>query len=377
MDMNQYRKHLLALGIAAVCLMVPVFANAQNDYYAFFDRYLYHQLGQSARSAAMGGVYSALQGGDMGLLGNPASLGFLEDRYIMLDFDYEEVASTTSILGGPFAPPAQAGAETQSDLYTIGAGIAYPFEWGALALSYSYRDDQMDSGLYRFSNTSLRQSDDRERHAVSVGGGYRVNDLWAIGYRYSYINWDSDTILSVVRPLPAYQLAVVPEEFEGHRNHFGVQYRPSDILAFGLDGTYGLGDRDSSVAGNADADSWTIQGGVAYQAFEDIPLLLALDLSFENHELTGGGSNIDEDLFGVHLGAEYKVTDNVFLRAGYRYEDYDYKDQVLSINENPQIGGYSAGVGLEYDRYTLDYGFVYTDTGSGDMSHFVGVGIKF
>jgi len=372
MNMNRQRPILLALGVFTCLYLVPAMAEAQNnDYYAHYNRQRFYELQLSPRSAAMGGAYSALQGGDEALLGNPAAFGFLEKPYLSLGFDYQEVASDVTLLDPNFP------LEAKSEFWDAGIGGAYPFEWGAVGLLYSYREDDMSTDGDAFSMVGfLNQEADLERHQVSVGAGYRIDEQWAVGYRYSYIDWELDTQFNITRPAPGV-FATVSEEFQGHRNQVGVQYKMNRNLAFGIDGYYGIGDRDSDQMGDADADSWAIRGGVAWRFLEDIPLLVALDLNYENRELDGGFNDNEEDYFGLHLGAEYEVYENLFLRAGYKFEDIEFDSPVTNINEEPSISGYSAGLGYKYDRFKIDYAFVFTDTASSDMAHYVGFGVEF
>jgi len=144
-----------------------------------------------------------------------------------------------------------------------------------------------------------------------------------------------------------------------------------------LDGYYGLGDRDSDLMGNADADSWSIRGGVAWRFLEDIPLLAAMDLNYENRDLDGGLNDNEEDFFSLHLGLEYEAYENLFIRAGYRYEDIEFDSPSTNIFEERSISGYSAGLGYKYGQFKIDYAFVFTDTASSDMGHYVGLGIEF
>lgn len=378
--MNRHRPLLLVLGIFTCLYIVPVVAEAQNnDYYAHYNRYRFHELQMFPRSAAMGGAYSALQGGEEALLGNPAAFGFLEKPYVMIGFDFQEVASDVTLLD-PMFP-----VEAENELWDVGIGGAYPFDWGAVGLLYSYREDDMgtkgdvDMGtkgdVFAFPGF-MNQEADMERHHVSVGAGYRINEQWAVGYRYSYIDWELDTQFNVTRPAP-FVFATVGEEFQGHRNQVGVQYKLNRNLAFGLDGYYGLGDRDSDLMGNADADSWSIRGGVAWRFLEDIPLLAAMDLNYENRDLDGGLNDSEEDFFSLHLGLEYEAYENLFIRAGYRFEDIEFDSPSTNIFEERSISGYSAGLGYKYGQFKIDYAFVFTDTASSDMGHYVGLGIEF
>lgn len=375
------RRHslLLALGIFAAVWIGPSVAEAQNDFYAHYNRYRFHYVPLSPRSAAMGGAYTALQGGEEGILGNPASLGFLKKPFVNFDFSYEEVASDLVPLSGAFP------VEGEVDMFNYGIGGAYPFQGDfaglGVALNYMYRTDDFDSldvtvpGGGPLPASFGELDPDLDRHYVGLGAGYLLNDVWSIGYRYSYIDYDLDWDLSILRPAP---LSLASEdEFSGHRNQFGVQYAPNDKIVFGLDGIFGIGEVDTSAEGysdDADADEWAIRGGVAWQIIENIPLLLALDINYENREISGD-ADTEEDYFGIHFGAEYEVVENLFLRAGYQFEDIDF--DAFEISEDPSISSYSTGFGYKYKQFSIDYAFMFIDTASSDMAHYVGLSYEF
>lgn len=372
--MTRYFKHLLALGITAAAVIVPSHVNAQDDFRALYERFLFHEVGVNARSAAMGGAYSALQGGDMGISGNPASLGFLVDPYFALDFSQQNLSEDGLVSGG-FNDPGFSRAEFESEMFTIGGGVAYPFEWGGLALQYSYRDDQVDSENALFpSGNAHQEPSDLERHAISLSGGYRLQDVWSVGYRYSYTDIQQDLEFNLTRPQPGFNEFRTSRDVEGHNSHVGMQYMYNDNVVLGLDGTFGFGDR---TIGNTDwdNDSWSIRGGFAASPLADYPLLLAFDLSYTSLEVDLAGSNIEDDIIGVHLGGEYEAMDNLFLRAGYRFEDYDY--QAAAVSDDPSVNSLTAGFGYLFNQFTLDYGFQWSDTNDGDISNFVSLGFRF
>ncbi|MDP8245209.1 MAG: hypothetical protein P9L94_14080 [Candidatus Hinthialibacter antarcticus] len=365
---------LLALGLVSTLFLAPITAQAQDDYLALYNRYLFHHIGLNARSAAMGGAYTALKGGDMGLSGNPASLGFQTERYVAIEGGFEDVTSDSSMAIGGMSDVAF----NETEIWNVGAGLIYPFEWGALALNYNFRDDDFETDDYFLLGTRYQQEGDLERHSVSLGGGYAINECFTIGYRYSYLDWDRDTSLIDVGAFVPATVATINEEFQGHRNQFGMQYEYGENWRFGFDGMYGIGDRDIDGLGEADADSWHVRGGVAYDFAEYAPVIVTVDLNFENRELDGAGQDLEDDLFGVHFGAEYEVYENLFLRAGYQWEDIDYQDAVNAIDEEVDLSGFSGGLGYEWNQVSLDYGVMYIDTGGeGDLMHVFGVGYRF
>ncbi|MDX9754158.1 MAG: outer membrane beta-barrel protein [bacterium] len=373
--MIRNRLAILALGITAVAFLVPSFAYAQNDFYPHYNRYLSHGSMLSPRTAAMGGAYSALRGGEMGLVGNPASIAFSEERYAALLGDYIEVSSDISMVDPGLGTTL--ASKTEADLWGIGAGVTWPFVWGGLGLMYDYRSDDYDSDVFPASIGRLIQSGDVERHNIGLTGGYKFDDQLAVGYRYNYIDSNNDTAVDYIGPGPAANLVSIGEDFTGHKNHLGAQYMANEMFTFGLDGYYGIGDLDSNVTGDSDADSYAIRAGAAWTYDQTIPLLVALDINYESREIDGRMANVDDDLWGIHLGAEYEMVDNFFLRAGYQMEDFDYEDHIAAINESPTVSTWSLGLGYQYEQFSIDYGFMYSDTGDADMMHVIGIGFRF
>ncbi len=373
--MARYLKQFLALGMTAAAFLAPTNVNAQDEFRALYEQFLFHEVGVNARSAAMGGAYSALQGGDMALLGNPASLGFLEDPYAGIDFSQVDLSEDGLVSGG-FSDPGSSVSEFESEQFTFGGGVAYPFEWGGLSAYYNYRDDEVDSDNALFPSGNARtQPSDLERHTISVAGGYRIQDVWSIGYRYSYIDIQRDIDFNLTRPRPGFNEFSVSRDSDGHNNHVGLQYKYSEDVIFGLDGTIGVGEREFGIR-DEDELSWSIRGGFAATPLQDYPLLIALDISYQSLELDQTTQDVEDDILGVHLGAEYEAMDNLFLRAGYQFKDFDF--EAAGISEDPSVHSISAGFGYEYNQVSLDYGFRWSATGDdGDISNFVSVGYKF
>ncbi len=368
--MSRLHTLLLALGIISAFMVGPSPAEAQNDFHALYNRYRFHHVGYSPRSAAMGGAYSALQDNENGLVGNPASLGFKTAPFIVGGYDWENVSSDLTLLN-PNAP-----VEGEADLMTVNVGGAYPFEWGAVGLQYAYRWDELDSDDAPSAVGFMNQDGELDRSYIGLGVGYKMMEDIALGYRFGYFDWDLERDINVVRPAP-FQLAQIDEDFSGHRHQFGVQYLAHEQLVLGLDGYFALGDRDSGTLGDADADSYAVRGGLAWQVTPDLPLTVAMDLNYEIRDLDGAGNDAEEDLFGIHLGVEYEVYENLFLRGGYQFEDIDYEDVPANIDESLSISGFSLGLGYEYENITFDYAFQFIDTGSGDLAHYFGIGYQF
>ncbi len=373
--LNMTRKSFLLtmLGLVVTALSVPTITNAQsNDFAAHYNRYLFFDSGLATRSAGMGGAYSALRGGEMGFLGNPASMGFVENQYMIIKGGLDEVSSNAS---RDYYGSGPATTNNEVDIWDVGGGYAYPFQWGAIGAYYNYREDEIDQASYNFANRTASETSDLERHLVSLTGAYRANEFMSVGYRYSYHDWDSDTKANEIAPNPG-PLFNYSEDFSGHKNHIGLQYGLNEMLFFGLDGYYGIADWDVSGGGDGDADDWGIRGGAAWHLATEMPITLALDLKWESRDGDFSPGDTDEDLWGVHLGGEIEVTEEYALRLGYRFESFDYEED-LGYDSNPDVSGYTAGIGYKYENYVIDYGLIYTDTGDSDLMHVFGLTYEF
>ena len=292
---------------------------------------------------------------------------------------FTEVSGDTALSDPLFpAPGRNLGSKSSADLWDAGAGIKWPFEWGSLGLTYDYRSSDVDTNTIPGTDGFLSQNGDLERHSVGLTGAYKVNDQVAIGYRYTYIDL-TDTLNFKLNSYSTPLAFNMNEDFTGHKNQAGVQYLLNDLIAFGLDGYYGIGDLSSNFAGDGDSDSYSVRAGTAFSINKDIPLLFALDVNYESIDTKYSSSKNDDDIWGIHLGAEYEVYKDLFLRAGYQYEDYRYKETAFSASTkiSPNISTYSVGLGYNYEKISLDYGFMYSDTGDGDMMHVVSLGFNF
>ncbi|MBZ0257335.1 hypothetical protein K8I31_14800, partial [bacterium] len=331
-----YTKLFILSLISTICMGTLAPVHAQNDYEALYNRRLYHQLSVSARSAAMGGAYTALRGGDMALYGNPASLGFQKNPYLAIRGGYRDLSSDSTLELGGFSDTST----INNELWTTGVGLVYPFEWGALGISYDYSTDDSDSDTFYLLGSRFKTSSELERHNISFGAGYGINECLVTGYRYSFINWYRDYELNDVGSFVPTQVAYWSDDFDGHRNQFGAQYEYG-AYRFGMDGMFGIGESTSKFSGKSDRDEWSVRGGVAYDFSENYPLVLTLDLSYESRDQEGRNFNNSEETWGVHFGAEYELKENLFARAGYMHEDYSYDDDVNIFSANTGLNGYT------------------------------------
>jgi hypothetical protein len=85
-----------------------------------------------------------------------------------------------------------------------------------------------------------------------------------------------------------------------------------------------------------------LRAGVSYPP-QYIPLTLSLDMV----------KPIDNYLY-FSLGGEFKMTENIFLRAGY---SFNRKDDWVIDSEQDKFMGAGLGVGLHWRKYAIDYAY--------------------
>lgn len=99
----------------------------------------------------------------------------------------------------------------------------------------------------------------------------------------------------------------------------------------------------------------TFKAGLSHRLYSD-GLLLSLDLD----------KPID-DYPSLALGLDYPLTNNIFLRAGYRQREYG--------NALGAFSGFSTGIGFVYNQFSFDYAFApFGDLG---VSHRISLAFKF
>ncbi|MGI6458132.1 MAG: outer membrane beta-barrel protein [bacterium] len=384
-----------------ICLISTAgITEAQDDFFALYHRYLYHETMRSPRAMGMGGAYSALRGHDMGLFGNPATLGWQESYYLHLGGSYEEVSGEI-MLQDLAVEGLGSISDAKSEINSGLIGLVVPSEWGGIGLLYHYRNDDADSSTNVVGGGKMiGYKSEAETNQGSVGSGFQMTDQLTLGYRYIYYDRDIYTWSGVIRPVVlATDYYTLHENFEGHNNHFGLQFMVNDQWSVGLEVTYGFGDQNyqfapghgTDLVGDSDPETWSVRSGAAWHLLPNLPLLLAADLRYEEYTLDDGIYNRDEELFGVHVGVEYEVIEHLFIRLGYKYEDIDFSDNFplniplptgtppmqYIIDENVSYSSYTAGLGYSIGQFNIDYALQVSDTGGKDWYHYIGFGFSF
>ncbi|HLD29254.1 MAG TPA: hypothetical protein VJC03_02845, partial [bacterium] len=110
-----------------------------------------------------------------------------------------------------------------------------------------------------------------------------------------------------------------------------------------------------SLTGEEETLFRNIKAGIAF--FPDERMTAALDVNFP-----------DDSAASLSIGGEYRIWKILALRAGYRHET---EDNLLG-----SLYGFSAGFGIRFGRYQIDYAFTpYGDLGY--TTHRAGFGMQF
>ena len=100
------------------------------------------------------------------------------------------------------------------------------------------------------------------------------------------------------------------------------------------------------------------------------------------------GGDEKGNIFNLRLGVEQGVTDNLLVRAGYRFaglSDYDYsRDEIRPIGGSANYNAFSVGAGLVLPtdwhyipEVRVDYGVEYRAVGNDDWQHAVTLSMPF
>lgn len=303
--------------------------------------------------------------------------------------------------GNPFGPEALPNAYAAmplplpgSDLW-LGLGVATPF-----GLSLDYGSDWF--GRYDSIESSLTTVD------VTLAVAYRVFDGLSVGGGLNVQSIDvrltsavPDT-LATGGPTPAsdgrsvlrgddvslgFNAGLLAQPVPGTR--IGIHYRSAITHTLkGRASTSGLGGELAAANASADAKADIrlpdiVSVAVAQAAGERLTLLG--EVQWFNWSRFGevrirpqGGSGAGElvlpqdysDAWAIAFGGEYRVSDDLGLRAGVRYETTPTSDRFRSTGV-PEGNNYSAGIGLSYrllEGVAIDLAAFHTRAEAGNVS---------
>lgn len=271
-------------------------------------------VGVGARALAMGGAFCAVDtGADANAVNwNPGALGFVEKSNVTASYNSLFKDENQGYLG--FASPSGKTGGVWA------GGLNY------LTVSKIERraaDTEDPDGTFSNQNYALSLSYAKAFDGVALGGSLK------------YVRVALDSLKENAMAVDAGLLARTSVE--------------------GL--TVGAAMRNLGTNIGPDSMPLTFKGGVAYKMFSQ-KLVLDSDIDWI----------MTERRAYVNLGTEFWISPNLAARAGYQFGHGS--DQLQS-----RMVGLGAGLGVRFDRFTMDYAFMpYGDLGN---THRMTVGVRF
>lgn len=191
--------------------------------------------------------------------------------------------------------------------------------------------------------------------AYNLGLLYKINEFWKAG-----ISYRSDMKVEI------------------SRSESTVDWRPSgNLMPVQLISTHAYGYTKLGLPGIFLAgvsttmfDKWNIEFDVQYTTwnhFDDLVVKLEPGLNYTSSGTPGVSnqlSTLQEDwknVWGFHLGTEYKYTDNFAVRTGYFYDKNPIPDRNLGpILPDSDRHSFSLGCGYTRGDWTLDTAYMYS-----------------
>jgi hypothetical protein len=228
-------------------------------------------------------------------------------------------------------------------------------------LTYSQRVEEIGSfgaGILYTNYGSFTETDE----AGNEIGSFSAGDLaLSVGYSNAV-----DTSLSYGAGVKFIYSSIAGSNSAGIAADAGILYRiPATKVALAAS-VRNLGAQLSTYLGHRETLPIDLSVGASIVP-KGLPLLLCLTF----HRLTNDVPSFGERLAAFSLGGEFTVSRAVFLRFG--YDNAQRKD--LKIGESAGMAGFSAGIGILYRQFKLDYAF--SSLGSIGGLHRVSVGSSF
>ena len=268
----------------------------------------------SARSASLGGAFTAIYGNDVNtMFYNPALLNESMHRSLSISF----LNHISDLRAGFLAY------SLQSDLIgSIGFGLRY-LSWGKLT-----ETDANGNELGSFSANDV---------AFTVG----VARLYS---EQVYFGANLHSILSSIDSYNASALAL----------DLGVMYHSLDgSFAFGAT-VNNLGVTLSSLGTTDDELPLDFRIGIS-KRLAHLPLLLSVTgYNLHDYEsVVPGATTFSEIMQHVALGGEFQFSESFNLRFGYNHR----RHETLKEKSRLDFAGFGFGVGIKVSRFRFDYGF--------------------
>jgi len=376
---------------------------------------------QGAKAMGMGMAFTAQADDPSAIYYNPAGIVQLEGQNVMIGGTYirengAEFTGTTPLT------LSTSTSETQEDLdfvipnaywtrkaapdFAYGVGIFAPF-----GLGQKYGNRQTSIFRNQVTNVEIQTI------VVNPTVALKINDVLAVGagvdFMYGKAKLSQAGVVNVGAPLNIFQLdldgdgtawgynfglLLTPEgNFKvgaSYRSGFRLDIKDADVNLWEINSTvpfipnpvpppaalnasqvFGGSSTYHTSASTTINMPATFQLGVAY-ILDRLTLEVDLDWTFwsafkslkidiENNTALLPDANRPEnwkDVVGVDVGAEYRVTDPLALRIGFRYDPSPVPADTLSpLLPDSDRFFYCAGAGYKYRNWTFDLSYMYLD----------------
>lgn len=273
------------------------------------------QFAPSARTAALGGSFSAVYDDDVnGLFHNPALLSPDTDRMASLSYLNHLADINAGFL---------AYGHEMEDFASLGGGLRF-LSWGEFEAANEFGEQ---TGTFRAGDVAL-----------TLGAARPLGDRWRYGTSLH-------AIYSSLETARASALAT----------DIGVLYQiPAQQITLSASVNY-LGRALDSFGPTRDRLPFDVRLGLTKRLFH-LPLMLSLTgyhLHDLGNDIAGGGTTLDHVLAHLVFGGELTLGDVFQVRLGYDHR----RSKELALNDRFDFAGLSAGFGLAIPPLYLSYAY--------------------
>jgi long-chain fatty acid transport protein len=355
------------------------------------------------KAMGMGFAFTAQADDPSAIYFNPAGLTQLKGQNVMVGGTYVrenggEFTGTTPLSAGPgetqkdlnfFIPNAYYTRTTNSGYIAYGVGIFAPF-----GLGQEYND--RNTSIFRNQITRI----DLQTVVVNPTIAFKIDEMLSVGFGIDWMygkaelaktpvvpgvgnlyNLDLDgdgdawgyNFGLLLKPSPNLRIGA------SYRSPFNLEVKDADVIVTNINPAYGsgaLGTTPSNTKGSATiAMPATFALGAAYtmgrltvEADADWTFwhsFRSLPITIQNQVPTLFSTDAPkrwEDVVALRLGAEFRVTDPLALRAGFAYDPSPVPADTMGP-ELPDADrfNYMVGAGYKIANWTIDGAFMYVD----------------
>ncbi len=374
---------LSAISAGALLSLYAVPASADNndtkDFYIQQSLERYYGYVPTARMLGMGtsNLYTTMDSSS--IVGNPAGLGFMRKGELSGTYGRNQISGDEYPTGVPVEQTTNSGMGLLSvPLGEDPSGNSTP-EYGSFGLGWNGNYSSWDNDSY---NTIARQQ------KVIGTWGYEIDPGVAIGYS---LGWNRDKLQS--RDIFNFPMA------NGFRHTLGAMFQVDENLTIGSNVIIGHGHHHHQFGPGTENEAKTNQYGFGIGAdYRVDQTTISANIDYNHLKINGDtersipanwvGGDEKGNIFNLRLGVEQGVTDNLLVRAGYRFaglSDYDYsRDEIRPIGGSANYNAFSVGAGLVLPtdwhyipEVRVDYGVEYRAVGNDDWQHAVTLSMPF